>query len=75
MNSPHDDFGIIYDGNKDRGYLSSDREGGKGEDDIYSFYLPPLVFNVAGTITNSEDKTVIPNCPIIINCPTIIIAL
>src|ERR1700756_350432 len=66
MNSPHDDFGIIYDGNKDRGYLSSDREGGKGEDDIYSFYLPPLVFNVAGTITNAEDKTVIPNCPIII---------
>jgi len=66
MNSPHDDFGIIYDGNKDRGYLSSDREGGKGEDDIYSFYLPPLVFNAAGTITNANDKSVIPNCPIII---------
>lgn len=66
MNSPHDDFGIIYDGNKDRGYLSSDREGGKGESDIYSFYLPPLVFNVAGTITNADDKTVVPNCPIII---------
>ncbi len=66
MNSPHDDFGIIYDGNKDRGYLSSDREGGKGEDDIWSFYLPPLVFNASGVVTNMEDKTVIPNCPIII---------
>ncbi len=66
MNSPHDDFGIIYDGNKDRGYLSSDREGGKGEDDIWSFYLPPLVFNAAGVVTNSDDKTVVPNCPIII---------
>jgi peptidoglycan-associated lipoprotein len=66
LNSPHDDFGIIFDGNKDRGYLSSDREGGKGEDDIYSFYLPPLVFNVSGTVTNALDKTPVPNCPIII---------
>lgn len=66
MNSPHDDFGIIYDGNKDRGYLSSDREGGKGETDIWSFYLPPLVFNAAGVVTNLKDNTVIPNCPIII---------
>lgn len=66
MNSPYDDFGIIYDGNKDRGYLSSNREGGKGADDIWSFYLPPLVFNAAGVVTNLKDKTVIPNCPIII---------
>ena len=66
MNSPSDDFGIIYDGNKDRGYLSSTREGGKGESDIWSFYLPPLVFNAAGIVTNLKDKTVIPNCPIII---------
>jgi peptidoglycan-associated lipoprotein len=66
MNSPHDDFGIIYDGTKDRGYLSSRREGGKGDDDIWSFYLPPLVFNASGVVTNAEDKTIVPNCPIII---------
>ena len=66
MNSPHDDFGIVYDGNKDRGYLSSDREGGKGESDVWSFYLPPLVFNASGVITNADDKTIVPNCPIII---------
>jgi peptidoglycan-associated lipoprotein len=66
MNSPHDDFGIIYDGNKDRGYFSSDREGGKGSDDIWSFYLPPLVFNVSGQVTNIKDKTIIPNCPVIL---------
>ena len=69
MNSPHDDFGIIYDGNKDRGYLSSDREGGKGEDDIWSFYLPPLVFNATGTVTGVDDKgnkCIVANCPIII---------
>src|SRR2546430_12427452 len=66
LNSPHDDFAIIYDANKDRGYFSSDREGGKGSDDIYSFYLPPLVFNVSGQVTNIDDKTIIPNCPIIL---------
>lgn len=66
MNSPWDDFGIIFDGNKDRGYLSSNREGGKGSDDIWSFYLPPLVFSVSGQVTNMDDKTIIPNCPIIL---------
>lgn len=66
MNSPWDDFGIIYDGNKDRGYFSSNREGGKGSDDIWSFYLPPLVFSVSGQVTNMDDKTIIPNCPIIL---------
>ncbi|WP_232065241.1 OmpA family protein [Rhodocytophaga rosea] len=36
MNSTSDDFGIVF---KDAlaGYFSSDREGGKGNDDIYSF--------------------------------------
>ena len=66
MNSPWDDFGIVYDGTKDRGYLSSTREGGKGEDDIWSFYLPPLVITASGTVRNAEDKTPVPNCPIII---------
>jgi peptidoglycan-associated lipoprotein len=66
MNSPWDDFGIIYDGTKDRGYLSSTREGGKGEDDIWSFYLPPLIITASGSVTNAIDKTGVPNCPIII---------
>lgn len=66
LNSPHDDFGIVYDGNKERGYLSSNREGGKGSDDIWSFVLPPLVFKVKGTVRNIEDKTPVPNCSIIL---------
>ncbi|TZF81066.1 OmpA family protein [Pedobacter sp. BS3] len=35
-NSPKDDFGIWFT-NDDSGYLSSNREGGKGLDDIYRF--------------------------------------
>jgi peptidoglycan-associated lipoprotein len=56
----------MYDGNKDRGYLSSNREGGKGSDDIWSFVLPPLVFKVKGTVKNIEDKTPVPNCAVIL---------
>ncbi len=48
INSSYDDFGIVYEGKKQKGYLTSNREGGKGDDDIWSFVLPPLVFNGKG---------------------------
>lgn len=37
LNSRFDDFGFIIDEATDRGYFSSNREGGTGDDDIYSF--------------------------------------
>lgn len=37
FNSPKDDFGIVFTDNDSTGYFASDREGGKGLDDIYSF--------------------------------------
>jgi len=37
INSANDDFAFIIDGETRKGYLSSNREGGKGDDDIYSF--------------------------------------
>lgn len=55
MNSSYNDFGIIFDGKKNRGYLSSDRPGGRGLDDIWSFRVPPLKFIIAGTITDVDD--------------------
>ncbi|MBW3544799.1 MAG: OmpA family protein [Bacteroidetes bacterium] len=36
MNSPADDFGLSYY-TLDKGYFSSNREGGAGDDDIYAF--------------------------------------
>ncbi|MBA3706873.1 MAG: PD40 domain-containing protein, partial [Bacteroidetes bacterium] len=35
INSAGDDFGIIFEGNKEKGYLSSNREGSKGGLDIW----------------------------------------
>ncbi len=35
INTSRDDYGFIYDQNKNLGYLVSNREGGKGNEDIY----------------------------------------
>lgn len=40
FNSSVDDFGLILDVTGTSGYLTSRREGGYGEDDIYSFVTP-----------------------------------
>ncbi len=37
INSPNDDFTFIINENSKDGYFSSNRSGGKGKDDIYSF--------------------------------------
>jgi peptidoglycan-associated lipoprotein len=55
LNSSYDDFGIVWEGKKSRGYFTSNREGGRGDDDIWSFSLPTLQFNVKGNIFNCGD--------------------
>jgi peptidoglycan-associated lipoprotein len=37
INSPQDDISIVFEGNKDQGYICSNREGGKGSFDIWKF--------------------------------------
>ena len=37
INSIRDDFAFVLDEDMDKGFFSSNREGGKGEDDIYGF--------------------------------------
>lgn len=56
INSASNDFGIIFEGKKQKGYFSSNRPGGKGGDDIYSFYIPSLIYLLQGTITDVETK-------------------
>ena len=56
INSAADDFSIIFEGKNERGYLSSNREGTKGADDIWSFTMPALIFTVEGVVTDSKFK-------------------
>lgn len=61
MNSAGDDFGIIFEGKKVKGFFTSNRDGGKGSDDIYSFILPPINFKLTGTVVSSENNEPIQN--------------
>lgn len=54
INSPGDDFGMAFiKGEVEKGLFSSNRKGSRS-DDIYSFYLPPKIFNATGEISNKE---------------------
>jgi len=55
MNSAQDDWAIIFEG-KEKGLFTSNRVGGKGRDDIYSFMLPPLLFELKITVLEEKSK-------------------
>ncbi|MCK5822794.1 MAG: OmpA family protein [Bacteroidales bacterium] len=59
INSSYDDFGIVFEGDIERGYFSTNRKGGKGSDDIYQFYLPPIEFNIEGVVKNENTEDII----------------
>ncbi|MBL0033379.1 MAG: OmpA family protein [Bacteroidetes bacterium] len=57
VNTSYDDFSFVVDETTgDRGFLSSDRDGGKGSDDIYSWSLPPLLFTVSGKVFDADTR-------------------
>lgn len=59
LNSAADDFAIVFNGEEsEEGLITSNRPGGKGRDDIYSFVIPPVYFTLEGTIT--DDRTLQP---------------
>lgn len=49
INSSSDDFGIAFEAEEERGFFTSNRPGGKGQDDIWRFYMPDMVFALQGT--------------------------
>jgi len=56
MNSPADDFGIAYVVGENKGMFSSNRKGSRG-DDIYSFVVPPKIYNVEGEVFDKETNS------------------
>ena len=54
LNSEADDFAFIYDPNTQKGYISSNRKGGKGKDDIYQINAlePPCDVDMGITVLN-----------------------
>ncbi|MCS6933804.1 MAG: OmpA family protein [Chitinophagales bacterium] len=54
FNSSADDFYLFWQPDGKGGYFTSNRPGGAGGDDIYSFYLTPIQLTVKGRITDQE---------------------
>ena len=54
VNSTGDDFAISFYQGEERGFFSSNRDGSLN-DDIYSFMLPPKVYEMEGDVFNKEN--------------------
>ncbi len=72
LNSNSDDFSFNVDSNTKEGYFASNREGGKGSDDIYTFKeTKELIVEdckqyIAGTITDINTNLVLENATVIV---------
>ncbi len=63
-NTSKDDFALIINTDNKRGFLSSNRDGGQGNDDIYKFIENKEIFCeqiLFGVITDEDTKAVLPN--------------
>lgn len=65
-NSPDDDFCYVIDSDTRVGFLTSNRPGGVGKDDIYSFYERiPLAFSclkaMRGVVKDAHTQEVLPD--------------
>jgi outer membrane protein OmpA-like peptidoglycan-associated protein len=72
LNSNLDDFSFNIDSNTKEGYFASNREGGKGNDDIYQFKeTKDLIVEdckqyIAGTITDVDTNLVLENATVML---------
>ena len=55
INSSNDDFAIVFKAGKESGLFSTNRKGGRGGDDIWSFIEPPVEFTLSGVV--KDDMT------------------
>lgn len=74
VNSPMDDFTFIINSDTGLGYFASNREGGVGDDDIYSFNsLQSLISRcsqtVTGVVIDKNSKEPIPNAKVVLMDP------
>ncbi|TLX76221.1 hypothetical protein E9993_08405 [Labilibacter sediminis] len=67
LNTSKDDFSFFLEEDGVHGYFASNREGGKGNDDIYQFtILDEVAFSrpIDGILMDKNTRQVIPNTPV-----------
>ncbi len=58
INSSADDFGITFEGNNERGYMSSNRDQRRATDRLFYFELPPLVYAIQGVVRDEKGDLI-----------------
>jgi outer membrane protein OmpA-like peptidoglycan-associated protein len=69
MNSTEDDFNYVQKLGTFEGVFSSNRTGGRGDDDLYSFVIAKAIeiempVFLTGTVKDSSTQEILPNTPI-----------
>lgn len=70
LNSSADDFSFYLLDNDRDGYFASNREGGKGDDDVYKFTMlnkPSFLLKLIGTTIDKKTGEVLPNAEVAIH--------
>jgi Outer membrane protein and related peptidoglycan-associated (lipo)proteins len=58
INSNGDDFGITFEGMRERGFFSSNRNDGRGADHIYSFEYPETILTIEGWVLDKDEEEI-----------------
>lgn len=70
LNSDKDDFGLVTDGNRQTGYLSSNRKNGGADDDIYRFTRQSSLYpcrELTVGVFDADSNTPLDNTVVAIN--------
>jgi len=59
VNSPKDDFGLAIDSTGVKGYFTSNRPGGKGDDDLYFLKIKHIPVMIRGVVRDRDTKDIL----------------
>lgn len=66
VNSAKDDFGFALDSTGMKGYLSSNRSGGKGDDDLYFLKIKRVPVIIRGVVKDRDTKDILPDATVLV---------
>lgn len=66
INSSKDDFGYYENLGTKEGFFTSNRDGGKGDDDIYSFMIPECKQTIKGVVKDQETLALLAGADVIL---------
>ena len=58
INSMADDFGITFEGKKEKGFFSSNRNDARGWDHLFSFELPMITVSIEGYVSDVDEYAI-----------------